>query len=94
MTKYSLEQQISLSGADVRDFLNQNCVKENGTPGYRMYDPDVDLTNDSPVWKKAMSRARTEIPWVIISNGNTGFEGPLPKTPTAFLELCKKYLPK
>ena len=93
MTKYSLEQQMILAGADVRDFLNQNCVKEGNTPSYRMFDPDVDLKSESPIWQKAMARPRTEIPWVIISNGKTGFEGPLPKTPTAFLELCKKYLP-
>lgn len=93
MTKYSWEQQAILASQDIRDFLNQNCVKEGSTPAYRMFDPDVDLKNESPIWQKAMARPRTEIPWVIISNGKTGFEGPLPKTPTAFLELCKKYLP-
>lgn len=94
MTKLPLEQQIILAGADVRDFLDKNCISEGKQAAYRIYDPDVDLTNDLPVWKTAMARPRKEIPWVIISNGKTGFEGPLPKTPTAFLELAKKYLPK
>ena len=94
MTKYPIEQQIILTGADVREFLDKNCIKEGNTPAYRIYDPDVDLTNDSPVWQKAMARPRKELPWLIVSHGKTGFEGPLPKTPTAFLELAKKYLPK
>ena len=94
MTKYKWEQQAILSGQDVRDFLKASCVNENGTPGFRIYDPDVDVKNDLPVWQKAMARPRKEIPWLVISNGKTGFEGPLPKTVTEFLELSKKYLPK
>lgn len=94
MTKYPLETQVILAGADVREFLKTNCVSENGQPGFRIYDADINLGGDLEVWKKAMTRPRTELPWVVISNGKTGYEGPLPKTPTAFLDLCKKYLPK
>lgn len=93
MTKYSIETQVILAGADVREFLKKNCVQENGQAGFRIYDADVDVTDDLPVWKGAMSRPRSSLPWVIVSNGTTGFEGPLPNTPSEFLDLCKKYLP-
>lgn len=94
MTKYPIETQMILTGADVREFLKSNCVNEGGTPGFRIYDPDVNIGGDLEVWKQAITRPRTAIPWVVISNGKTGFEGPLPKTPTEFLDLCKKYLAK
>lgn len=88
------EQQVILSGADVREFLEKNCVDENGTAGCRILDQNTDMKNAPPLWQKAMARPRKEVPWVIISNGKTGFEGPLPKTQSAFIDLCTKYLPK
>lgn len=93
MTKYPIETQVILAGADVREFLQSNCVASNGVPEFRIYDPDVDVSRDSAIWQKAMARPRSQIPWVLISNGTTGYEGPLPKTPSEFLELCKRYLP-
>ena len=92
--KYSYETQAILYGVAVRTFLDSKCVKDDGKPAYRMYDKDVNVSGDLEVWKKAMARERKSTPWVIISNGTTGFEGPLPSTPTEFLELCKKYLPQ
>lgn len=91
MTKYPIETQVILAGADVREYLRMNCVKEGTTPGFRIYDADIDTTHDSKVWQAAMARPRAQIPWLILSNGKTGYEGPLPKTPTEFLDLCKKY---
>jgi hypothetical protein len=94
MTKYPIETQVILAGADVREFLAVNCVSEGGVAGFRIYDPDVALTSESPTWQKAMARPRSQIPWVVISNGTTGYEGPLPKTPTEFLDLCRRYVGK
>jgi hypothetical protein len=94
-TTYPTETMKILTGREVREFLDKNCVDEGkGHPAWRIFDADMDLENEYPVWKKAMARDRKELPWVIISNGKTGFEGPLPKTSAAFIELCKKYLPK
>lgn len=90
---YPIETQIILTGQDVRDFLKANCINEGQTAGFRIYDDDVNLGSELEVWKQAMTRERKSLPWVVISNGTTGFEGPLPKTPTEFLELCKKYVP-
>lgn len=94
MTKYPIETQMILAGSDVREFLKSNCISEDGKPGFRIYDADIELGGDLEVWKKAMTRERKSVPWVVISNGKTGYEGPLPKTPTEFLDLCKKHLSK
>ena len=93
MTKYPVETQAIFAGAEVRDFLKSNCVSEDGQPGFRIYDANVNTAGDLAVWKTAMARPRTQLPWVVISNGKTGYEGPMPKTPAEFLDLCKKYLP-
>lgn len=93
MTKYPVATQAILAGAEVREFLKANCVAEAGHPGFRIFDANIDTAGDLAVWKTAMTRPRTQLPWVVISNGKSGFEGPLPATPTEFLELCKKYLP-
>lgn len=31
------------------------------------------------------------LPWVLISNGKSGYEGPLPRTPSEMVELLKRY---
>ena len=93
MTNYPVSTQAILAGAEVREFLKANCVAEDGQPGFRIYDADVNTAGDLAVWRTAMTRPRTELPWVVISNGKSGFEGPLPKTAAEFIDLCKKYLP-
>ena len=81
-----------ISGLEVRQYLDKTCVKEeDGGEGYRIYDKDQDVSGDYKVWRDAMERRPSEIPWVIISNGKTGYEGKLPLGPAKFIELCKKY---
>lgn len=86
-------QSSILYGKRTRDYLDQHCVKgPNGqTPEYRIYDKDVPLANESKLWRDAMARPRTSVPWLLISNGTTGYEGPLPATVDEFIALCDKY---
>jgi hypothetical protein len=85
-------QQVILFGREVRDYLNRVCVAEStGTKAFRIFDQHVDATGELKTWKDAMARKRDSVPWIVVSNGTTGFEGPLPKTAQEFLELCKKY---
>jgi hypothetical protein len=57
----------------------------------RMRDPSDEHPNDAAKWNKAMQRPRSGLPWVIISNGTTGYEGPLPDSLTEWEALLAKY---
>lgn len=84
-------QRLILSDSTVRAYLDAHCVKENGQPGWRVFDPDTDMTAAAKPWQEMMKRPRASLPWVVISNGTTGFEGPLPATVDDFLVLARKY---
>lgn len=88
-------QREIILGPPVRDFLNLNCITEadGKTKSWRIFDKDAKFTNPNDKWAKALQRPRAQVPWIIVSNGTTGYEGPLPNDPTACLELLKKYLP-
>jgi hypothetical protein len=88
------QREILLATApgSVRDYLTQKCVKgPNGVPEFRVVDKDNNMGKESDLWKKAWARPRTSIPWICVSNGKDGFEGPLPKTAAECLDLLKKY---
>lgn len=79
----------------VRDYLNAKCVADpavSGWKAFRIYDKDVDLTNDGPLWKGLMARPRQAVPWVVIaSDKGVLHEGPLPADVGATMELLKKF---
>jgi len=78
---------------NVRNYLESHCVVgENGKlKDYRYYDQNDDPKNDSKVFRDAMARARTNVPWIVIGNGDTGYEGGLPLDEKALMDLLKKY---
>lgn len=86
-------QHSIVFGKRVRDYLTSHCVKgdDGKTPEARIFDKDIDASSDSALWQDAMKRPRTAIPWILISTGKTGFEGPLPATVDETLALLKKY---
>lgn len=90
-TALTLEHSAIMYGKASRTYLDSVCVKVGGVPDYRVFDKNAVLAGESELWKAAMTRPRTKLPWLIISNGKTGFEGPLPATEKEFMELCKKY---
>lgn len=87
----------------VRGYLDRKCVPRtlNGQtwPEYRLWDKDafkdVPLANETELWQKAHARAVQKSngvrPWLLVSNGTDGFEGPLPATVAETLALLKKY---
>ena len=75
----------------ITDYLNTNCIKAEGQPEFRRFDPDTRFTNPQHRFAKAMARPRTSLPWLIISNGKSGYEGPFPTTVEATLALLKQY---
>ena len=75
----------------ITDYLNSNCIKVEVQPEFRRFDPDTQFTNPQHRFAKAMARPRTSLPWLIISNGKSGYEGPFPTTVEATLALLKQY---
>lgn len=80
------DQRAILYGADVRTYLNSK-----GTDVWRIWKSTVDASNEAPLWKDAFSRKRDSLPWIVVSNGKTGFEGPLPANVASTLTLLKTY---
>ena len=76
-SKYKPDMIKQLYSLTMRQFLNSVCVKSSaGLPEYRVLDEEVE--GEDSIWLTALKRKRESLPWIIISNGKRGFEGPLP----------------
>jgi len=93
LSKLPKEQLPILYGPAVRDYMTSKAAvgADGKTKEWRIWDKDVTTANESKLWQDAMARPRTAVPWVIISNGKTGFEGPLPANEADMLTLLKKF---
>lgn len=94
LSKLPVTQQLELSSADVRSYLDKTCpVGPDGkTHEWRIWDKSVNAANESPLWQEALKRSEGKpTPWIIVSNGTTGFEGALPPNSADLLTLLKKY---
>ncbi len=92
LSKMSKDQVNVLYAKAIRDYLNSKCDKEaSGKAAWRIWDKDIDAAADLPEWGKAIKRDRKQVPWIVIANHKTGYEGPLPATTDATLALLKKY---
>jgi hypothetical protein len=93
LSTLTAQQQGAIFSKDVRDYLRANCPKgtDGVTPEWRMWPADVDTTGESKLWQDAFKRPRAGDFWVIVSNGVTGYEGPLPANSADMLALIKKY---
>jgi len=52
---------------------------------------DQNVLTTGTIWEQAMARPRTALPWILISDGVRGYEGPLPATITETLVLLRKF---
>lgn len=86
------KQQAAIYGKATRDLLNSKCVvgPDGKTREWRIFDKDVDAAADSKLWGDAMKRPRKSLPWLVVSNGTAGFEGPL-ESAEQVAELVKKF---
>lgn len=75
---------------EITAYLNANCIKVDGHPDFRRVDPDTQYTDQTNRFVKALARPRASLPWLIISNGVTGYEGPFPATVAETLALLKR----
>jgi hypothetical protein len=83
-----------LFSQSMRDWLDSVCVlgKDGKRKEWRMFDQNINMDGADPIWQKAMKRPRDSVPWLLISNGKTGWEGPLPKDGTEFKTLIQRYI--
>jgi hypothetical protein len=92
--KLPAKQSTILYSKAIRTYLNEKAAAgPGGWKEWRIYDKDIDTSNESKTWQDAMKRPRASLPWIVLSNGDKkiGYEGPLPNDVPATLELMKKY---
>lgn len=87
LTKLPSAQITAMSGVKIRDYCATHCLKgaDGKTPEFRVYEPTTDVSAQSPGMQKAyketladMTKAGSTGPWLGVSNGTTGFTGPMP----------------
>lgn len=92
LPKYPQSQVLVFSSGEVRSYLNARCVAgpDGKTKDWRTWDITDDVSNEAKIWQDAMKLV-TKTPWIIVSNGVSGFSGPLPATISETMILLKKY---
>ena len=84
---YPSSQSLILDSAEFKQFLNQTA-----TDGWRILDQNATTEYMPEVFKTWMTRKRDGLPWIVISNGQTGVEGELPAMIDETKELIGKLL--
>lgn len=90
-TSLPASQLSVLTSTEVRSYLRSKCATGANGPEFRFFDVDDELSAQEKHWSDAAKRPRTALPWLLISTGSDGFEGPLPATVSETLSLLKKY---
>jgi hypothetical protein len=98
----SSQREVIDTSEQIRQYLRSKCVVTPTSPdgAYRIVDYRQKF-RPGEEWTDALARLRGGLPWVIISNGKTGYEGPLgwgdhPQlgaalTGKSFIEFVSKY---
>lgn len=93
LPKMPAAQVNILYSQSVRSYLNDKCVlgPDGKTREWRIWDKDVATGAESKFWQDAMKLPRKQVPWIVISTGKSGFEGPLPGSVDETLALVRRY---
>lgn len=85
-------QFSSIAGRELRDKLSMlSSRNEQRQPMWRIHDQHADVSNEQAAFRDAMARPRGSVPWIVIGNGKTGYEGPLPIDTPSIVALIEKY---
>lgn len=85
-------QAAILTSAELRAALKAKCAKGvDGSPEFRFLDVDADVSLQEKHWQEAMKLPRQSLPWIVVSDGKAGFQGPLPATIQDTLALIAKF---
>lgn len=87
-TKYPPGVNAVMYGEKCRAYLNAKCVRIGTQPQWHILDQHAKVGEP---WASALARPRTSLPWVLISTGKDGFEGPIPNGEAAGLELFQRF---
>jgi hypothetical protein len=92
------DQRAIFTSSRVLNFLNGACTKlSDNNPAFRLWDDDFGTGQLSGAPKTLQTAYKyfkdkvNKIPWVLISNGKTGYSGPLPKDIDSFIQLVEGY---
>ena len=93
LPKLPPQQQAVLYARSVRDYRDAKCAvgPDGKTREWRMWDKDSDASGEAKHWQDALKRERKSVPWIIVSTGKGGYEGPLPASVAETLALLKKH---
>lgn len=93
LSTYPDGQREAIQSQMVRQYLDAKAAKgsDGKTPEVRTFEPTTDVSSQSKLWQDAFARPRKSLPWVWVVKGNRGYEGPLPTSPEALLDLLRKY---
>jgi hypothetical protein len=82
---------LGTGAGSVREYLTGHCAKEGTQQTFRVLDKDDSIDRESSTWREVWARPRASVPWLVISNGKEGYEGPLPATAADCLTLLRKF---
>ena len=57
---------------------------------WRVLDKDADISKDASWVKDCMKIQRTSLPWLIVSDKDTGYSGPFPENIDKMMEIIKR----
>jgi hypothetical protein len=91
--KLTTGQQAVIYGKSTRDYLNAKTPlgADGKTHEWRIWDKDVAVDAEEKVWQDAMKRPHPTLPYLIVSNGKSGYEGLLPVGVEETMTILKKY---
>jgi hypothetical protein len=94
-SKLSREQLNILNSTKIAEYLNSKTVKDqDGQPGWRTWDKDVDVQFAPQLWKDLWASTKPQLsnlPALLIVSGKKGEVFPLPATESETIALLQKY---
>lgn len=92
--EYPAPQREVLYALGVREYLDAKCAPgPDGLREWRIWPASTDPRGEAPWLRDAFARPRQSLPWLVVSNGRAGFEGPLPGSIDETLATIRRYEP-
>lgn len=83
--KLPASQLDVLTGTSFRRWCDENGWE------FKSWDEEIPIVQADEAWRKALEVERTDTPWLVFSNGNSGDSIPLPANSDDAIEALKEY---